>query len=191
MPNLQISKENSGSCVLLLRVYFYGSRKKHRTRHEHWCFSFSSEQQKAVDDLALTVDVINQTVGDAISDMLLVEIILSRRGWSAACWNEMYTDLPNRQLKVKVRVLSSSLNSCLSSCLCSYHISIQYIDNLIILWTFERYIPGIGCFNVCQVKDRTVITTGDAERRVVSPDSLQSSIDACVANYTNARSFVR
>ena len=44
-----------------------------------------------------------QTVGDAISDLLLVETILARRGWSAADWDAMYTDLPNRQIKIKVR----------------------------------------------------------------------------------------
>ena len=45
-----------------------------------------------------------QTVGDALSDMLLVETILARRGWSAADWDAMYTDLPNRQIKIKVQV---------------------------------------------------------------------------------------
>lgn len=43
-----------------------------------------------------------QTVGDAISDMLLVEVILSAQGWDVEQWNQAYTDLPNRQLKVKV-----------------------------------------------------------------------------------------
>nr|KAG5714323.1 hypothetical protein BaRGS_018540 [Batillaria attramentaria] len=41
------------------------------------------------------------TVGDAMSDMLLVEVILSHRGWSVADWDAMYTDLPNRQIKIK------------------------------------------------------------------------------------------
>jgi len=50
--------------------------------------------------LANIMDVINQTVGDAISDMLLVETVLHARGWSAADWARAYTDLPNRQMKV-------------------------------------------------------------------------------------------
>ena len=75
------------------------------------CFSLTSEQRQAVNDLTLTVDLINQTVGDALSDMLLVEVILCRRGWSAETWNQTYTDLPNRQLKVKVS-MSSSFNHC-------------------------------------------------------------------------------
>lgn len=49
-----------------------------------------------------TINVINQTVGDAISDMLLIEAILAIKGMSVQQWDAIYTDLPNRQLKVKV-----------------------------------------------------------------------------------------
>ena len=49
------------------------------------------------------MDVINQTVGDALSDMLMVEGILTHRQWNFEQWaTGMYTDLPSRQLKVKV-----------------------------------------------------------------------------------------
>ena len=43
-----------------------------------------------------------QTVGDAISDMLLVETVLHYKGWNIEEWDKSYTDLPNRQMKVKV-----------------------------------------------------------------------------------------
>jgi len=46
-----------------------------------------------------------QTVGDAISDLLAVELILASRDWDVETWNKQYTDLPNRQIKVKVRVV--------------------------------------------------------------------------------------
>ncbi|XP_057679637.1 phosphoacetylglucosamine mutase [Corythoichthys intestinalis] len=49
-----------------------------------------------------TINVINQTVGDAISDMLLIEAILALKGMTVQQWDAIYTDLPNRQLKVKV-----------------------------------------------------------------------------------------
>uniref|UniRef100_A0A8C7IP63 Phosphoacetylglucosamine mutase n=1 Tax=Oncorhynchus kisutch TaxID=8019 RepID=A0A8C7IP63_ONCKI len=49
-----------------------------------------------------TVNLINQTVGDAISDMLLIEAVLTIRGMTVKQWDAIYTDLPNRQLKVKV-----------------------------------------------------------------------------------------
>lgn len=53
--------------------------------------------------LRALVDVINQTVGDAISDMLLVETVLLHRKWGPEQWDAAYTDLPNRLVKVYVR----------------------------------------------------------------------------------------
>ena len=43
-----------------------------------------------------------QTTGDAIADLLLVESILRNMGWSVKDWNDLYQDLPSRQIKVKV-----------------------------------------------------------------------------------------
>ncbi|XP_076345832.1 phosphoglucomutase 3-like protein nst isoform X2 [Tachypleus tridentatus] len=60
------------------------------------------EQKKAAQKLMDVINLINQTVGDAISDMLLVETVLHDRGWSVADWDQIYKDLPNRQLKVMV-----------------------------------------------------------------------------------------
>ncbi|XP_073278529.1 phosphoacetylglucosamine mutase-like isoform X1 [Primulina huaijiensis] len=64
--------------------------------------SRGSEQQKAALRLVATSKLINQAVGDALSGMLLVEAILRHWGWSIYRWNELYQDLPSRQLKVKV-----------------------------------------------------------------------------------------
>ncbi|XP_015687572.1 phosphoacetylglucosamine mutase [Protobothrops mucrosquamatus] len=58
-----------------------------------------------------TIDLINQTVGDALSDMLVIEAILVLKNLTIAQWDALYTDLPNRQLKVKVadrRVISTT-----------------------------------------------------------------------------------
>ncbi|XP_023217197.1 phosphoacetylglucosamine mutase-like [Centruroides sculpturatus] len=104
--------------------------------------SCDSNKQSAAKKLLLTIDMINQTTGDAISDMLLVETILYTFDWDIATWNNLYADLPNKQLKVKV-------------------------------------------------VDRTVITTTDAERKCVTPNGLQKSIDELVKKYENGRSFVR
>ena len=41
------------------------------------------------------------------------------------------------------------------------------------------------------VRDRTLVTTEDAERRVVTPAGLQQGINAIVAEYSGGRSFVR
>lgn len=45
-----------------------------------------------------------QAAGDAISDMLVIEAILALKGLTVQQWDALYTDLPNRQLKVKVGV---------------------------------------------------------------------------------------
>ncbi|XP_072297300.1 phosphoacetylglucosamine mutase [Eucyclogobius newberryi] len=60
------------------------------------------EKKRAALLLQNTINVINQTVGDAISDMLLIEAILAIKGMTVQQWDAIYTDLPNRQLKVKV-----------------------------------------------------------------------------------------
>ncbi|XP_063240207.1 phosphoacetylglucosamine mutase isoform X2 [Bacillus rossius redtenbacheri] len=60
-------------------------------------------QRAAAEQLADVFDVINQTVGDALSDLLLVETILRSKGWDARDWLGTYADLPNRQLKVTVQ----------------------------------------------------------------------------------------
>jgi phosphoacetylglucosamine mutase len=46
--------------------------------------------------------LINQAVGDALSGLLLVEAILQYKGWSFQNWCEIYSDLPSRQLKVRI-----------------------------------------------------------------------------------------
>uniref|UniRef100_A0A8C8H2A0 Phosphoacetylglucosamine mutase n=1 Tax=Oncorhynchus tshawytscha TaxID=74940 RepID=A0A8C8H2A0_ONCTS len=62
----------------------------------------NDERRRAALLLQNTVNLINQTVGDAISDMLLIEAVLAIRGMTVQQWDAIYTDLPNRQLKVKV-----------------------------------------------------------------------------------------
>ena len=102
----------------------------------------SPAQQSALETLAALVDLINQTVGDALSDMLLVEVILAHKSWSTEEWTNTYKDLPNLLLKT-------------------------------------------------DVKDKSVFTTTDAERRLESPKGLQQEIDALVERYSKGRSFVR
>lgn len=63
----------------------------------------TDDQKSASSRLLLTIDLINETVGDAISDMLLVETILHSKGWDLKDWLATYDDLPNIQQKVKVQ----------------------------------------------------------------------------------------
>lgn len=60
------------------------------------------EAQKALKALRLLSKLINQTVGDAISDMLAVLLALSMLSYTPAQWDSCYTDLPNRLAKVLV-----------------------------------------------------------------------------------------
>lgn len=46
--------------------------------------------------------LVNQAIGDALSDLLLVEAILSLRGWTIEDWDHLYEDLPSRQSKLAV-----------------------------------------------------------------------------------------
>ncbi|KAG2468583.1 AGM1 mutase, partial [Polypterus senegalus] len=62
----------------------------------------NKDQRNVAKLLMNTLNIINQTVGDAISDMLLIEAILALKGMTVQQWDAIYTDLPNRQLKVKV-----------------------------------------------------------------------------------------
>ncbi|KAK4962156.1 Phosphoacetylglucosamine Mutase [Elasticomyces elasticus] len=63
----------------------------------------SPAQATALQTLAALTDLINQTVGDALSDMLLVEVILAHKSFSCAEWLATYTDLPNRLVRVEVK----------------------------------------------------------------------------------------
>lgn len=62
----------------------------------------SPAQASALHTLNALADLINQTVGDAISDMLLVETILAHKAWTPREWDLTYVDLPNRLVRVEV-----------------------------------------------------------------------------------------
>ena len=62
----------------------------------------SPAQASALDTLRALTDLINQTVGDALSDLLLVEVILAHKAWGPKEWHLTYTDLPNRLGRIEV-----------------------------------------------------------------------------------------
>lgn len=62
----------------------------------------SPAQSSALTTLRALTALINQTVGDALSDLLLVEIILAHKAWSPREWDLTYTDLPNRLGRIEV-----------------------------------------------------------------------------------------
>ncbi|KAI9644992.1 Phosphoacetylglucosamine Mutase [Ciborinia camelliae] len=62
----------------------------------------SPAQASALEALRALTELINQTVGDALSDMLLVETILAHKSWTPKEWDLTYIDLPNRLVRVEV-----------------------------------------------------------------------------------------
>jgi phosphoacetylglucosamine mutase len=63
----------------------------------------SPAQLEALTTLRGLADLINQTVGDAISDFLLVETILAHKEWTVREWLSTYTDMPNKLSKQAVK----------------------------------------------------------------------------------------
>lgn len=105
-------------------------------------FKSKRKESEAMETLYQLTQLVNQAVGDAISDILLVQVVLSQMGMSFQQWDQMYTDLPSYQSKVKV-------------------------------------------------SNRNLVKTIDAERRVQSPEALQTAIDQCVVKFKSGRAFVR
>lgn len=63
---------------------------------------YTPHAKRSIDTLYQISQLINQTVGDAISDLLAVLIVLAIKKWDPSNWDESYTDLPNRLAKVIV-----------------------------------------------------------------------------------------
>lgn len=114
------------------------------------------------------MDMTNETVGDAFSDMLIVETILCERGWSLSDWYGTYSDLPNRLTKVTVQVIY--LNLCCS---------------------FDIFCVLTISITITIKQDRTIFVTSDAERICIKPPGLQEIINSIVLKYPMGRSFVR
>lgn len=60
------------------------------------------DEQRALEQLIQLSNLINQTVGDAISDLLAVLVVLTIKQWDPSSWDASYTDLPNKLAKVIV-----------------------------------------------------------------------------------------
>jgi phosphoacetylglucosamine mutase len=86
--------EANGHGTVVFSDYALKTFKKHEPK--------SPAQNDALQTLRSLTDLINQTVGDAISDLLLVEVILAHKSWGLKEWESTYTDLPNRLIRVEV-----------------------------------------------------------------------------------------
>ncbi|EPX74535.1 phosphoacetylglucosamine mutase [Schizosaccharomyces octosporus yFS286] len=102
----------------------------------------SPAQFNAIKALKSVIQLVNPACGDALANMLLVEVILAYKNFFLREWNHIFAEIPSRLIK-------------------------------------------------CDVPDRSIYTTTDAERKLITPEGLQQKIDALVAKYTNGRAFVR
>lgn len=72
-------------------------------RLHKWENTLQDERKKqALAQLLAAHQLINQATGDAMSDLLFVEVLLIQRNWSITEWDRIYHDLPSRQTKVHV-----------------------------------------------------------------------------------------
>ena len=57
-------------------------------------------KQENQTEVLLLAQLINQTVGDAFSDLFAIEAVLHLLNYSVQDWYKMYSDFPNRLMKV-------------------------------------------------------------------------------------------
>lgn len=63
----------------------------------------NEEQKIAVRRLLTASKLINQAIGDALSDAIFVEAVLCLKGYSIQDWDAFYNDLPSYQSKIVVK----------------------------------------------------------------------------------------
>jgi len=90
--------ESNGHGTLLFGRRYYEFLKQQKRR----AAAFTQSQRNAFERLRLLPNLVNQAVGDALSDLLLIDAILWLRNWTLNDWDALYTDLRSKQMKVRV-----------------------------------------------------------------------------------------
>lgn len=109
-------------------------------------------QQTALNHIINLTKLINQTVGDALSDMLLVEVVLAHKSYTGIEWDSLYTDLPNRLVKVVVNDRNSFVTTDAERRLVSPAILQQRIDELVLKYDGGRtFVRPSGTEDVVRV----------------------------------------
>lgn len=128
-----------------------------------------SPQHQAALRLLATTQLINQAVGDALSGMLLVEAVLQYKRWSLQNWCDLYTDLPSKQLKVKVKDRTSIVTTDAEQKVCQPSGLQELID-----WEVINYSQG-RCFVRPSGTEDVVRVYAEAST-VEAADSLGKSV---------------
>ncbi|KIJ68500.1 hypothetical protein HYDPIDRAFT_24771 [Hydnomerulius pinastri MD-312] len=129
-------------------VLFSDSAQKKIQSHQ----TSNDKQQTALTHLKNVIDLINQTVGDALSDMFLVEVALSHLSYETKDWAALYTDLPNRLAKVEVKNRNDFTTKNAETCLVTPQGAQDEIDALVKQYTKGRsFVRPSGTENVVRV----------------------------------------
>ena len=91
--------EANGHGTLLFSDVAVAALKAAKTKAEA---ASDAAKAAAASRLLAARQLVNQAIGDALSDMLLAEAILTLRGWTIEDWDALYDDLPSRQTKLAV-----------------------------------------------------------------------------------------
>ena len=65
--------------------------------------ALSPDIRQAARQLRQFANLINPYVGDALTDLLAVEVILENLNWSLSQWDSLYEPLPNKMTKLYVK----------------------------------------------------------------------------------------
>lgn len=125
----------------------------------------------ALDRILAASELINQAVGDAMSDALFVEAVLALKGWSVQDWDGMYNDLPRWVV---------ALVDCVRPTLRRLHPRVC----VCVRWPASRQTK-------LPVEDRTAVKPIPDETRLNEPAALQAKIDELVAAVPSGRAFTR
>jgi phosphoacetylglucosamine mutase len=105
-------ESNGHGTVLFSTKYFrFLSIIEHQLLKPDWMTKLKANSELSIDRVVCAYQrckalpcLVNQAVGDAISDLLLIDAILYLQNWTLYDWcSSLYTNLPSRQLKVKVK----------------------------------------------------------------------------------------
>ena len=136
----------------------------------------SPAQKEALDTLTAFSNLINQTVGDALSDMLMVEVILAHKVWSLRDWAQTYNDLPNRLVRVEVQDKDVFVTTDAERKLSHPHGAQDEINQCVKKYTNARsFARASGTENACRVY-------AEAATRVEA-DELAKQVALIVSHY--------
>ena len=137
-------------------VLFSQSTQETLASHE----PLTPAQSTALQYLISLTQLINQTVGDALSDMLLVEVVLAHKSYSGFEWDSLYADLPNRLVKVIVGDRNSFRTEDAERCLVSPPGLQGKIDDLVRMYESGRsFVRPSGTEDVVRVYAEAALKT--------------------------------